>query len=78
MARTRTKTVPVAPDPDLEQLRELVMEQLDNIRARAKKTPSQPTVSWMAKGDHLVLLVVDEKGTRRFDCKILDWLNVSA
>jgi hypothetical protein len=65
----------VALPTDLKLLNELMDEQVDNTRRLADASKNKTAVSYMAKGDFLVLFAVNHHNTpreRRYLCSIVD------
>jgi len=76
MAARSAKTKLSEPGADLKLLREMMSEQGDMAERRARASSDRFSATWMAKGDHLVLLIVNaqSKVSKRklYVCEILE------
>jgi hypothetical protein len=72
-----------APKPekaheDLMLIEELVIEQRDHALASARKDARGVSAFWIAKGDHLVLMVIEVRGKKAvrkiYKCRLLDFI----
>jgi hypothetical protein len=82
-AATARKTKPEPTgEEDLALLVELAAEQRSNALSSAKKDARGVSAFWIAKGDHLVLMVVSVSGKKAvrktYKCRLLDFVEEDA
>ena len=71
------KKVPAlsTPEEEVSELKGLMDEQESMAEESARRDPRKLSAVWIAKGDHLVLLVTNAVGLRpkktRYTCRIL-------
>lgn len=66
-----------APADEIALLKELLGEQRESAVERARSDPKRKSATWIATGDHLVLLVVDAVSVlhpkvKTYVCQVLD------